>query len=156
MNDKSIHKNTPEEEYELSEDQQAHIKKMLERLFEIGFLAVYGDEDSSENVVFCDHKNRKHICKAVCCTFIFALTKEEVQKGIVKWNPKRPYFIARDEDGYCPHLNRRNLQCEIWDDRPERCQKYDCRKDPNIWIDWDKKIINEKIFNHLFQKKCNR
>lgn len=74
-------------------------------------------------------------CKAKCCTFIFALTKEEVKKGLVKYNKDKPYFIARDMDGYCPHLNRDNLNCEVWNDRPLRCRRYDCRGDRNAWTD---------------------
>lgn len=152
MDNRNYSDNSPEENLEVSEEEKAYIKKMLERLLELGFAAVYGDEDNSEEPVIFNHENRKHICKAVCCSFTFALTKKEVEKGIIKWNPKRPYFIAHDEDGYCPHLNRETLLCEIWNDRPERCRKYDCRKDPNVWLDWDKKIINTKVFSHLPQK----
>ncbi|NWF76234.1 MAG: YkgJ family cysteine cluster protein [Nitrospirae bacterium] len=152
MDNRNYSDNSPEENFDISEEEKAYIKKMLERLLELGFAAVYGDEDNSEEPVIFDHEDRKHICKAVCCSFIFALTKKEVEKGIIKWNPKRPYFIAHDEDGYCPHLNRQNLLCEIWNDRPERCRKYDCRKDPNVWLDWDKKIINAEVFSHLPQK----
>lgn len=152
MDDRNYSDNPLEENFEISEEEKAYIKKMLERLLELGFAAVYGDEDNSEKPVIFDHEDRKHICKAVCCSFIFALTKKEVEKGIIKWNPKRPYFIAHDEDGYCLHLNRESLLCEIWNDRPERCRKYDCRKDPNVWLDWDKKIINAEVFSHLPEK----
>jgi Fe-S-cluster containining protein len=59
---------------------------------------------------------------------------------------------ARDADGYCSHLDRKTYRCLIWEDRPERCRNYDCRKDSNIWHDWGKEIINTDVFNHLPKK----
>jgi Fe-S-cluster containining protein len=136
---------------EISEEQRAYIKKMLERLMELGIGAVYGDEEDG-NEVTIDHQGRLSLCRAVCCSFIFALTKEEVQKGHIKWNAKRPYFIARDEDGFCPHLDRKTLICSIWEERPQRCRQYDCRQDPNVWIDWEKRVMNPNAFDHLPKK----
>lgn len=138
-----------EEEETISEEQRAYMKKMIERLMEKGIFVVYGDESDEEKTVLFDPECKKEVCKTVCCSFVFALTKKEVEKGIIKWNPKRPYFIARDNDGYCPHLDRESLLCKIWEDRPERCRKYDCRKDQNVWIDWEKKVLNKDVFKHL-------
>ena len=42
-------------------------------------------------------------------------------------------LFFRDPDGYCPHLNRQTLQCEVWEARPLRCRRYDRRKDREIW-----------------------
>jgi len=144
------HQISPEtdEEY-FTEEQRAYIKEMVEKLMEKRILVVYGDEDEKAEGVCFDNDGRRKQCKAVCCSFIFALTKGDVKKGISQWNPKRPYFIARDEDGYCPHLNRETLLCSIWEDRPERCRNYDCRKDQNVWQDWEKRILNQDVFNHL-------
>jgi Fe-S-cluster containining protein len=133
---------------ELSEEQRVYIRKMLERLMELGIGAVYGDEEDS-NEVTIDHRGRLSLCRAVCCSFIFALTKEEVQKGHIQCDPKRPYFIARDEDGFCAHLDRKTLVCRIWEERPRRCRQYDCRHDTNVWIDWEKNIMNPNVFDHL-------
>lgn len=138
-----------DEEDVVSEEERAYIKKMIERLMEKGFFVVYGDEADKEKTVLFDPAGRKELCKAICCSFVFPLTKKEVEKGIIKWNPKRPYFIARDEDGYCPHLDRKSSLCKIWEDRPERCRKYDCRKDQNVWIDWKGKVLNKDLFKHL-------
>jgi len=137
-----------EEEY-FTEEQRAYIKEMVEKLMEKGILVVYGDEDEKEEGVCFDDGGRKKECKAICCSFIFALTKNDVKKGIIQWNPKRPYFIARDDDGYCPHLDRKTLQCTSWEDRPERCRNYDCRRDTNVWKDWEKGILNKDAFKHL-------
>src|SRR4030042_6442885 len=151
--DENSCKNHSDEELILSEEEKAYIKKMLERLMELGIGVVYGDEDDTEETVLMNCEARKELCRAVCCSFIFALTKEETNKGTIKWNPKRPFFIARDEDGYCPHLDRESLMCKIWEDRPERCRKYDCRNDPNVWADQEEKVLNNDVFKHLPKKK---
>jgi len=141
--------NKAEEQEELPEEQRAYIKKMIEKLMEKKILVVYGDEDEKDETVVFDEGGRRELCRAICCSFIFALTKKDVENGVVKWNPKRPYFIAREEDGYCPHLDRETLMCKVWEDRPERCKNYDCRKDTNVWIDWEKKILSKDVFKHL-------
>jgi Fe-S-cluster containining protein len=137
----------PEEE--LTEEQREYIKKMIEKLMEKQILVVYGDEDNTEEITIFGDEERRHICGSICCSFTFALTKRDVEEGFARWNPKRPYFIAREADGYCPHLDRKTLLCTIWEHRPERCRKYDCRNDNTVWIDWEKKIINQNIFGHL-------
>jgi hypothetical protein len=143
---------TADNNEEISEEQRAYIKTMLKRLLELGIGAVYGDEDNGENAVVFDCKERLPICKAICCSFTFAITKEEVQQGVIQWNSKLPYFIKRDEDGYCPHMNRETFSCDIWDDRGQRARKYDCRKDSNVWLDWDNSILNPTVFDHLSKK----
>lgn len=151
--DKTADNFDTEEEAVISEEERAHLKKILEKFLELGVAAVYGDEDDKEETVEYYNTGRLGICRAICCSFIFALTKEEVKKGVIKWNPKRPYFIAREEkNGYCPHLDRKTLLCDIYGDRPLRCRKYDCRKDPSVWVDWEKRIINNDIFSHLPRK----
>lgn len=146
---KKLSRSQENDEVILSEDEKRDSIKMLERLMELGLFEVWGDEDDSEETVLLDCEDRKQYCRAICCSFIFALTKEEQQRGIIHWNPKRPYFIARDDDGYCPHLDRTSLKCTIWEERPTRCQKYNCCKEGNIWIDFEKKIISEEAFKHL-------
>jgi Fe-S-cluster containining protein len=139
---------TTNDNEEISEEQRAYIIKMLERLMELGIGAVYGDEEDGSEVTI-DHGEILPVCRALCCSFVFALTKEEVQKGHIQWDRKRPYFIARDEDGFCLHLDRKTLTCSIWEERPRRCRQYDCRQDPNVWTDWGKKVVNPHAFDHL-------
>jgi len=143
------HQLNPAADEYFTEEQKTYIKEMVEKLMEKRILVVYGDEDEKGVGVCFDDGGRRKQCKAVCCSFIFALTKSDVEKGIIQWNPKRPFFIARDDDGYCPHLDRKTLQCTIWEDRPERCRNYDCRSDKNVWEDWDKGILNKDVFKHL-------
>jgi Fe-S-cluster containining protein len=140
--------NHEDEEGEMTEEQRAYMKEMIQKLMEKGIFVAYGDEDGAEAVIF-DESGGREFCRSICCSFTFALTKKDVEKGVVKWNPKRPYFVARDEDGYCPHLDRETFLCTIWEDRPERCRNYDCRNDLNVWDDWERKILNKDVFNHL-------
>lgn len=147
--DKRSLEDGPDEEESITEEQRAYMKEMIAKLMEKGIFVVYGDEDKDAEMVAFDDGGRKKLCKSVCCSFIFALSKADVRKGVAKWNLKRPYFIARDEDGYCPHLNRETLKCIIWEDRPERCRKYDCRKDANVWVDWERKMVNKDALHHL-------
>jgi len=117
---------------EIPEEDLERLVSAMMKTLEMGIAVVYGDEDEGpEKVVDCQSRLPK--CRALCCTLQFALTREEVKKGHIKYDPKRPYFIARDPDGYCPHLDRDSLRCTIWEDRPMRCRKYDCRDDGYKW-----------------------
>jgi hypothetical protein len=140
--------NHEDEEGEMTEEQRAYMKEMIQKLMEKGIFVVYGDEDGAGEIIF-EESGRRELCRSICCSFTFALTKKDVEKGVVKWNPKRPYFVARDEDGYCPHLDRKTLLCTIWEDRPERCRNYDCRNELIVWDNWERKILNKDVFNHL-------
>jgi Fe-S-cluster containining protein len=98
----------------------------MNKMLEMGITAVYGREEEGipDTVLNCDLRLDK--CRARCCTYTFALTKEEVMKGLIRYDPARPFFIARDSDGYCAHLDRTTLECTAWKDRPLRCRRYDC------------------------------
>ena len=133
----------------MTEEQLIYMRDMIQKLMEKGIFVVYGDEDEAAEEIAFDDGGRKEICKAVCCSFIFALTKRDKERGDAKWNPKRPYFIAVDDDGFCTHLDRKTLACKIWENRPERCRHYDCRKDSNVWTDWEQGILNASVFDHL-------
>ncbi len=92
-----------------------------------------------------DCENRLHLCKAACCRLPFALSKQDVQEGIVKWDLGQPYLNARDADGYCAHLNKCSGHCTVYAQRPIPCRGYDCRKDERIWIDFEKKVVNPRV-----------
>lgn len=142
-----------DKELVLSEAAKIEGIKMIERFMRLGLLEVWGDEDDSEETVLIDCEDRKKYCKAICCSFTFALRKDEQQKGIIKWDQERPYFIRKEKDGFCFHFDRTFLKCMIWEDRPCRCKKYDCSKDHNVWIDFKNKLINKEIFKHLSKLK---
>lgn len=117
----------------MSPEQRDKLLSFMEKMIDKGLAAIYGDEDEDIPDANVNCRQCLTTCKAKCCTLIFALTREEVEQGIAEYNQQRPYFIARDKDGYCPHLDRQNLTCSIWHDRPLRCRRYDCGGDENIW-----------------------
>lgn len=118
----------------LSQQEKLRIIRVMAKMMDMGMAAVYGDEDPHQPDADVPCEKVIDQCQAKCCTFIFALTKEEVKAGLVKTNPDKPYFIAREEDKYCPHLNRDNWQCSVWHNRPLRCRRYDCRDYANdVW-----------------------
>lgn len=112
---------------DLSEAEKARLFEIaLERMVLIDG-NVYGLEDETEQEAYVDCLSKLEWCRALCCTYVFALTQEEVRRGHVRHNPLRPYYIARDEDGYCPHLDRTTYMCSIHQQRPLRCRKYACK-----------------------------
>jgi hypothetical protein len=119
----------------MSPEQRNKLLSIMEKMIDMGMAAVYGEEDQDVADADIDCAQCVSHCKAKCCTLIFALTKDEVAQGKIQYNKERPYFIARDEDGYCPHMDRKTFACMIWEDRPLRCRRYDCRDDENIWPD---------------------
>jgi hypothetical protein len=91
----------------------------------------------------CEH--RLPLCKAACCRLPLALSKEDVQEGIIRWDLGQPYIIAQDKDGYCVHMDRQTCRCTVYTQRPIPCRGYDCRKDKRIWLDFEKRVVNPQI-----------
>lgn len=102
------------------------------------------DQDN-EIIIDMDCKKNHSICKGMCCTLWFALSVQDLDEGIVKWDYSNPYGIAQDQDGYCVHFNRANHSCSIYENRPLICRAFDCREDKRIWIDFEKKVINPEL-----------
>jgi hypothetical protein len=75
----------------------------------------------------------------------FALSKQDVQEGIVKWDLGQPYINARDEQGYCAHLEEGACHCTVYAHRPIPCRGYDCRKDERIWLDFENHVVNPRV-----------
>ena len=117
----------------LTPEMREKLLSVMEKMMDMGMAAVYGDEEDHAPDAAIDCLSCITHCRAKCCTLVFALTKEEAGRGNLQYNKERPYFIARDDDGYCPHLNRESMQCDIWQDRPLRCRRYSCRNDKNVW-----------------------
>ncbi len=92
-----------------------------------------------------DCENRVHLCKAVCCKLPLALSREDVQEGIVRWELGRPYMIAHAADGYCVHMDRQTCACTVYQHRPIPCRGCDCRNDQRIWLDFENKVVNPHI-----------
>lgn len=92
-----------------------------------------------------DCENRVELCTAACCRLQFALSKEDVEEGIVRWNLGHPYFIAHTSEGSCVHLATNTLGCRIYEHRPIPCRKYDCSRDSRVWEDFEKRIPNPRV-----------
>jgi Fe-S-cluster containining protein len=81
------------------------------------------------------------ICKARCCTLVFALSGQDLDEGVIRWSYGRPYQIRRRSDGYCVHNEDGTHGCGAHAQRPAVCRQYDCRNDPRIWTDFEKRIL---------------
>lgn len=141
------------------EELDARHKKVAERLVEkfknSGLGLMYQDPEMDkyefDQEAGVDCENSVPVCKAVCCKLPFALSKQDVEEGIMKWDFGRPYIIAHDEDGYCTHLDRESYKCSVWEHRPVPCRGFDCRNSKNwpVWEDYDKKELNVKIIDKI-------
>lgn len=81
------------------------------------------------------------ICHARCCTLSFALSTEDLDEGVVRWDYGQPYLIRqRASDGYCVHNAPQSHGCTVHEVRPRVCRSYDCRTDKRIWADFDQRI----------------
>jgi hypothetical protein len=100
---------------------------------------------SFEGGVAIDCENRVQFCKAACCRLPFALSRQDVREGVVRWELGQPYIIEQSQDGYCSHLDRGGRGCTIYENRPVPCRAFDCRNDRRIWLDFEAKIPNPAI-----------
>jgi Putative zinc- or iron-chelating domain len=103
-----------------------------------------------------DCENRLHLCKAACCRLPFALSKQDIREGIVRWDLGQPYLIDQGQDGYCVHLQRGACRCGIYEQRPVPCRGYDCRHDQRIWLDFETKIPNPDLTRPDWPRCVNR
>jgi len=134
---------------ELEEKKREVAARLLESFLDRG-MGVAMQEDERDKYTFSetveiDCASRVHLCKAACCRMSFALSQQDVEEGVVKWDLGRPYLIAQDGDGYCRHLDRKTNSCTVREQRPLPCRGYDCRKDKRVWVDFEKRIINPQL-----------
>ena len=120
------------DELQISEAEKQRIVALLNKMIELGIGSIYGEEEAGVPDAHIDCASKIPACRAACCTLTFALTKDEVKKGKIRHNPDKPFFIARNADGYCIHLDTSALTCTIWEDRPLRCRRYDCSGDDQV------------------------
>src|SRR5262249_52754618 len=82
------------------------------------------------------------ICGARCCQFHFALSSQDLDEGVIRWDSGRPSLARqRIEDGYCVHNAPAARCCSVYAPRPRPCRQYDCRDDPRIWADFERRIL---------------
>lgn len=134
---------------ELDERKNAVAGRLVEKFADLGMGVAYQspeyDKYGFDGEVRLDCESRGHLCQAACCRLRFALSKQDVAEGVVKWAFAYPYLIARGADGYCLHLDRETLGCSIHAQRPVPCRAYDCREDKRIWLDFERQIVNPDL-----------
>jgi hypothetical protein len=134
---------------ELDERKQVVARRLAEQNREQGLGVMLQDPEydkfAFEGEVEIDCASRIELCRAACCRLPFALSKQDVREGVIRWELGQPYLIAQDEDGYCCHLDRGTLACTVRDSRPVPCRAFDCRRDARIWLDFENRIVNPRI-----------
>jgi hypothetical protein len=141
-------------EAELNERKRQVAGRLVEKLKDNG-VGVMLQQPEIDKYTFMggariDCENRLHLCKAACCRLRFALSKQDLEEGVVKWDLARPYLIARGTDGYCRHFERLECRCGIYQHRPVPCRAYDCRSDKRIWADFANNVVSPEL-EKLFQ-----
>lgn len=144
------------------EELDARKKQIAERLVEkfktSGIGLRYQDPEydkytfKNESQVNC--LERLPICKAICCKFPFALSRQDIEEGIIRWDFAMPYMIAHANDGYCVHLDRQTFQCTMREFRPVPCRGFTCQENERwqVWQDFDQKVLNVNLLNTLEEK----
>jgi len=126
------------------------VKKFEESRIGLLYQEPEDDKYSFKKGAEIDCFNWLNTCKAVCCRIPFALSRQDVEEGIIRWEFGRPYLIAHDADGYCVHLDRKSYRCAVYDNRPVPCRGFDCR-DNEKWPVWHD--LNAMILNPAFNGK---
>lgn len=103
------------------------------------------DKYSFDGGAEIDCANRVHLCQAACCRLPFALSRQDIREGIVRWDLGQPYLIEHSADGCCSHLDRATRGCTIYAHRPVPCRGFDCRHDQRIWLDFEQMVVNPDI-----------
>lgn len=136
-------------------------ERLVQNFKESGLGMMYQDSDFDKNSyphkakVDCD--SCVDTCKATCCKLPFALSRQDVEEGVVRWEFGRPYMIAHDSDGYCVHLDKQTYQCSVHDKRPVPCQGFDCRDNEKwkVWDDFADKQLNPKFEETIKESNDN-
>ena len=131
---------------ELDERKNAAAAQLVEKFSERGMGVVYQkpeqDKYSFEGTAKIDCESRMHLCQAACCKLPFALSKQDVDEGVVRWISRDLISLPNGPNGYCQHLDQEKKCCSVYEHRPLPCRGYDCRKDQRIWLDFENGVIN--------------
>jgi Fe-S-cluster containining protein len=135
---------------EIDERKKVVADRLAEKFREAGMGVVRSEPEADkyafEGEAVIDCENRVHLCRAACCRLEFALSRQDVEEGVVQWEFARPYMIKRAPDGYCTHLKRDDgCKCGVYEQRPVPCRAYDCREDKRIWADFEQKIPSPEL-----------
>lgn len=111
-----------------------------------------GDKYVDAPTVPVDCEARIHLCRAACCSLDVALSQQDVQEGVLRWDLGRPYYLRRHADNYCCHLDRGSGRCGAYEARPITCRTYSCRNDDRIWTDFEGRVPNEEGIRALLAR----
>ncbi len=142
---------------ELDEQKKQVAERLVKRFVDSGMGLMYQDPEydkyTFDQEAHVDCESRLNICKAVCCKLPFAMSKQDVEEGIIRWEFGRPYLIAHGDDGYCVHLDRDTYKCTVREHRTVPCRGFDCRDNEKwrVWVDYEKKIINPELMGKIEQ-----
>ncbi len=142
---------------ELDERKKQVAQRLVKRFVESGMGLMYQDPEydkytfNQEAEVDCE--SRLAVCKAVCCKLPFALSRQDVEEGIIRWEFGRPYLIAHSDDGYCVHLDRNTCKCTVRERRTVPCRGFDSRDNEKwkVWEDYERNILNNELMKKIDQ-----
>lgn len=146
---------------ELDERKNQVAERLVKNFTSSGIGMMYQDPEfdkySFPNKAHVDCDSCLSACKAMCCKLPFALSRQDVEEGIIRWEFGRPYMIAHDDDGYCVHLDRQTYKCTVHDHRPVPCQGFNCKENEKwrIWSSHEEKRINPEIHETICQSNRN-
>lgn len=99
---------------ELDERKRQVAERLVKRFVESGLGLMYQDPEydkyAFDREADVDCESRLDTCKALCCKLPFALSKQDVEEGIIRWEFGRQYLIAHGDDGYCVRLDRKTYK----------------------------------------------
>ncbi len=145
---------------ELDERKRQVAERLVKSFVDSGLGLMYQDPEydkyTFKQEVQVDCENMLDICKAVCCKLPFALSKQDVEEGIIRWEFGRPYLIAHGDDGYCVHLDRNTYRCTVREHRTVPCRGFDCRANEkwHVWVDYEKRILNPELEKQIDRDNC--
>jgi len=81
-----------------------------------------------------------HLCEGRCCKLQVERTREDRGAGPVRWDAQTASWVVQRDDGYCVHNAETTGRCDIYTQRPSHCRSFDCRDDPRIWADYERRV----------------
>ena len=100
-----------------------------------------GSKYDPERTVEVDCEARLPLCKAACCALRPALSAEDLDEGVARWDTGEPYRLRAGAEGSCVHLAGPR-QCGSYAQRPRACRSFTCAIDSRIWKDFEGRIPN--------------
>ena len=64
-------------------------------------------------------------CEAVCCRLtVVVMPEDRVPRHFIEREPGGLEVMAHGEDGWCAALDRVNMRCGIYEQRPDVCRRF--------------------------------